>query len=55
VRVQDTTTGVTLATLAETGTEEQLFDLVKRLGADVRHRLAVAERSSTRSPRGAIP
>ena len=39
VRLQDATTGETIAAVAEAGSEINLFDLVSRVGADLRHRL----------------
>ena len=41
VRLQDAGTGETLASVAEAGSEINLFDLVSRVGADLRNRLGV--------------
>jgi eukaryotic-like serine/threonine-protein kinase len=41
VRLQDATTGETVASVAEAGSEINLFDLVSRVGADLRNRLGV--------------
>jgi len=41
VRLQDAATGETLASVAEAGSEINLFDLVSRVGADLRNRLGV--------------
>jgi serine/threonine protein kinase/tetratricopeptide (TPR) repeat protein len=41
VRLQDATTGETLASVAEAGSEINLFDLVSRVGSDLRNRLGV--------------
>jgi eukaryotic-like serine/threonine-protein kinase len=41
--LQDSATGETLASVAETGSEINLFDLVSRVGADLRNRLGVGE------------
>jgi eukaryotic-like serine/threonine-protein kinase len=41
VRLQNTATGETLASIAEAGSEINLFDLVSRVGADLRNRLGV--------------
>ena len=43
VRLQDATTGETLASIAEAGSEINLFDLVSRVGSDLRHRLGIGE------------
>ena len=43
VRLQDATTGETVASVAETGSEINLFDLVSRVGSDLRRRLAIGE------------
>ena len=39
VRLQDTSRGETLASLAETGTEQKLFDLASQAGGDLRAKL----------------
>jgi len=41
VRLQDTATGETIATISETGTDSHLFDLVSRVGEHLRAKLAV--------------
>jgi serine/threonine protein kinase/Tfp pilus assembly protein PilF len=41
VRLQDASTGETVASVAEAGSEINLFDLVSRVGADLRNRLGV--------------
>jgi tetratricopeptide (TPR) repeat protein len=43
VQLQDATTGETVASFAEAGSEVNLFDLVSRVGADLRHRLGIGE------------
>ncbi|MGO8793577.1 MAG: protein kinase domain-containing protein [Candidatus Sulfotelmatobacter sp.] len=43
VRLQDSATGETVASVAETGSEVNLFDLVSRAGSDLRHRLGIGE------------
>jgi serine/threonine protein kinase/tetratricopeptide (TPR) repeat protein len=43
VRLQDATTGETVASIAEAGSEINLFDLVSRAGSDLRHRLGIAD------------
>jgi eukaryotic-like serine/threonine-protein kinase len=40
-RLQDAATGETIASVAEAGSEINLFDLVSRVGADLRNRLGV--------------
>ena len=47
LRVQDTATGETLASLAQTGTADDLFSLVSRTGAQLRERLGVPGISGT--------
>jgi serine/threonine protein kinase/tetratricopeptide (TPR) repeat protein len=42
-RLQDATTGETVAAVAEAGSEINLFDLVSRVGSDLRHRLGIGE------------
>jgi eukaryotic-like serine/threonine-protein kinase len=42
-RLQDATTGETVASVAEAGSEINLFDLVSRVGSDLRHRLGVGD------------
>jgi eukaryotic-like serine/threonine-protein kinase len=43
VRLQDAFTGETVASVAEAGSEINLFDLVSRVGSDLRHRVGVGE------------
>ena len=43
VRLQDATTGETIAAVAESGSEINLFDLVSRVGSDLRRRLGIGE------------
>ena len=43
VRLQDATTGETVASVAEAGSEINLFDLVSRVGSDLRRRLGIGE------------
>ncbi len=43
VRLQDATTGETVASVAESGSEIKLFDLVSRVGSDLRRGLGTAE------------
>jgi eukaryotic-like serine/threonine-protein kinase len=43
LRLQDTAAGETTATVAETGSERQLFDLVSRVGKRLRRELGVEE------------
>jgi tetratricopeptide (TPR) repeat protein/TolB-like protein len=47
LRVQDTTAGNTVVVLSETGTESELFELVRRVGDRVRGRLGAAPREPT--------
>jgi tetratricopeptide (TPR) repeat protein len=42
LRLQDAAAGETVASVSETGTEEELFDLVSRTGAHLREKLGVA-------------
>jgi eukaryotic-like serine/threonine-protein kinase len=46
LRVQDTASGETLASLAETGTEASFLDLVSRTGARLREKLGAGELSA---------
>ena len=57
VRVQDARAGETVAAFAETGAEEDLFDLVARVGARLREKLNVAQRSASEASeaRGSMP
>jgi tetratricopeptide (TPR) repeat protein/TolB-like protein/tRNA A-37 threonylcarbamoyl transferase component Bud32 len=43
LRVQDATAGETIATVSDTGTETNLFDLVSKTGAELRHDLGIGE------------
>ncbi|HEY7616436.1 MAG TPA: serine/threonine-protein kinase, partial [Terriglobales bacterium] len=43
LRVQDTSAGETIATASEVGSEEQFFDLVKRLGESLREKCGAGE------------
>lgn len=43
VRLQDAITGQTIASIAEAGSEISLFDLVSRVGADLRHRMGIGD------------
>ncbi len=43
VRLQNATTGETVASVAEAGSEINLFDLVSRVGSDLRSRLGIGE------------
>jgi tetratricopeptide (TPR) repeat protein/tRNA A-37 threonylcarbamoyl transferase component Bud32 len=58
LRVQDTSLGETVATVAEVGTEAELFDLVARVGHRLRQQLGVdggADADSQRAIRAALP
>ncbi|HWW62244.1 MAG TPA: tetratricopeptide repeat protein, partial [Thermoanaerobaculia bacterium] len=57
VRVQDATGGGTESSIAETGTESRLFDVVSRVGARMRQTLGVQSIASTSSTQalGALP
>jgi len=43
VRIQDATTGETAKSVAEVGTENQLFQLISRAGSDLRREIGVGE------------
>lgn len=43
VRLQDSATGETIAAVAESGSEVNLFDLASRVGSDLRRRLDIGE------------
>jgi len=43
VQLQDATTGETVASVAEAGSEINLFDLVSRVGSDLRQRIGIGE------------
>jgi len=47
LHLQDTAAGETTATVSETGSESQLFDLVSRVGKRLRHELGVEEPAGT--------
>jgi tetratricopeptide (TPR) repeat protein/tRNA A-37 threonylcarbamoyl transferase component Bud32 len=55
LRLQDASRGETTATVAETGTEAQLFDLVSRVGKRLRRELQVDEEGETKEARAALP
>jgi tetratricopeptide (TPR) repeat protein len=57
VRMQDTDAGDTIAAVAETGGETQLFEIVSRIGSRLRERLGVTELSATEaaSVQAALP
>jgi eukaryotic-like serine/threonine-protein kinase len=57
VRLQDAAAGETLASIAETGTEVDLFDLVTRVGSRLREKLGTAERPAevAHGVRGSLP
>lgn len=57
VRMQDTDAGETIAAVAETGGETQLFEIVSRIGSRLRERLGVTELSAAEaaSVQAALP
>jgi serine/threonine protein kinase/tetratricopeptide (TPR) repeat protein/TolB-like protein len=55
LRLQDAVRGETTATVAETGTEAQLFDLVGRVGKRLRRELGVRDEGEPREVRAALP
>ncbi len=55
LRLQDASQGETTATVAETGTEAQLFDLVSRIGKRLRRELKVDEEGEAKEVRAALP
>jgi eukaryotic-like serine/threonine-protein kinase len=57
LRLQDAVAGETLATLSETASENELFELVSRTGAGLRGTLGVGERTAEQadSVRGSLP
>jgi eukaryotic-like serine/threonine-protein kinase len=55
VRLQDAVRGETTATVAESGTEAQLFDLVARVGKRLRRELGVREAGEPGEVRAALP
>ena len=56
-RLQDTKNGATLATVSETGTEDQLLDIVARMGSSLRARCGIRDLNSAQSEnlRAALP
>ena len=48
-RLQDTTAGETIVSISETGTEEELLDLVSRTGTELRQKLGVGGISETQA------
>jgi tetratricopeptide (TPR) repeat protein len=46
LRIQETASGETLASVATTGTETEIFDLVSRAGAQLRHKLGIEQRTA---------
>ncbi len=54
-RVIDVSGGATVATLAETGPVEELFDVVARLGEGLRTAMGIGGRKAAASARGAVP
>jgi tetratricopeptide (TPR) repeat protein/tRNA A-37 threonylcarbamoyl transferase component Bud32/TolB-like protein len=55
LRLQDAVRGETTATVAETGTEAQLFDLVARCGKRLRRELGVRDEGEPSETRAALP
>ncbi len=55
LRVQDTHTGETVATVSETGTERELFSLVDRTAADLRRKLRLQARLGEAPALAALP
>ena len=51
VRLQDAAAGETIASIAETGTDAELFEIVSRIGARLRERIGVAGLSSADAAR----
>jgi serine/threonine protein kinase/tetratricopeptide (TPR) repeat protein len=49
VRLQDTAIGETVASVSQTGTESELFDLVSRTGAELRRKLGVGAPTAAES------
>ena len=49
VRLQDTAIGETVASVSQTGTESELFDLVSRTGAELRRKLGVGDPTAAES------
>jgi eukaryotic-like serine/threonine-protein kinase len=55
LRLQDAVRGETTATVAEAGTEAQLFDLVARVGKRLRRELGVREAGEAKEARAVLP
>ncbi|HEV7517410.1 MAG TPA: protein kinase, partial [Thermoanaerobaculia bacterium] len=55
LRLQDTAAGETRASVAESGTEAQLFDLVSRVGTRLRHSLGAAAAAGAPGARASLP
>jgi serine/threonine protein kinase/tetratricopeptide (TPR) repeat protein len=55
LRLQDTSAGETTASVAESGTEAQLFDLVSRVGTRLRHSLGAEAAAAGRRTRASLP
>jgi len=55
LRLQDTTAGEITAAIAESGSEAQLFDLVSRVGARLRHALGAAAKANGPGARASLP
>jgi tetratricopeptide (TPR) repeat protein/tRNA A-37 threonylcarbamoyl transferase component Bud32/TolB-like protein len=55
LRLQDAVRGETTATVAEAGTEAQLFDLVSRIGKRLRRELGVRDEGEARTVKAALP
>jgi tetratricopeptide (TPR) repeat protein/tRNA A-37 threonylcarbamoyl transferase component Bud32 len=55
LRLQDTAAGETKASVAESGTEAQLFDLVSRVGSRLRHALGAEAAAGERGARASLP
>jgi len=55
LRVQDAVQGETTATVGETGTEAQLFDLVAQVGKRLRRELGVGDEGKAKEVRAALP
>jgi serine/threonine protein kinase/tetratricopeptide (TPR) repeat protein len=55
LRLQDAARGETTATIAETGTEAQLFDLVARVGKRLRREMGAREEGEEKEARTSLP
>jgi tetratricopeptide (TPR) repeat protein/TolB-like protein len=55
LRVQDTVGGASIASIAETGTEAEILDLVARSGASLREKLGVSTTHDVTLARGSLP